>query len=48
MPQDDDSRLHGVTNNLVAHGYGETNFVAINDTQEGRAQNRQVELATEQ
>jgi len=29
---------------LVPHGYGKTNFVATNDTPEGRAQNRRVEL----
>ena len=29
---------------LVPHGYGKTDFVATNDTPEGRAQNRRVEL----
>jgi outer membrane protein OmpA-like peptidoglycan-associated protein len=29
---------------LIPHGYGKTNFVATNDTDEGRAQNRRVEL----
>jgi len=29
---------------LIPHGYGKTNFVASNDTREGRAQNRRVEL----
>jgi OOP family OmpA-OmpF porin len=29
---------------LIPHGYGKTNFVATNDTSEGRAQNRRVEL----
>ena len=29
---------------LIPHGYGKTNFVATNDTEEGRAQNRRVEL----
>jgi OOP family OmpA-OmpF porin len=29
---------------LEAHGYGKTDFVATNDTAEGRAQNRRVEL----
>jgi outer membrane protein OmpA-like peptidoglycan-associated protein len=29
---------------LITHGYGKTNFVATNDTAEGRAQNRRVEL----
>jgi outer membrane protein OmpA-like peptidoglycan-associated protein len=29
---------------LIAHGYGKTDFVATNDTPEGRAQNRRVEL----
>ncbi len=36
-----ESRLH-------SHGYGKTNFVATNDTAEGRAQNRRVELVPEQ
>jgi len=36
-----ESRLH-------PHGYGKTNFVATNDTAEGRAQNRRVELVPEQ
>jgi outer membrane protein OmpA-like peptidoglycan-associated protein len=31
-------------NQLVPRGYGKTNFVASNDTAEGRAQNRRVEL----
>jgi len=35
-------------NRLIAHGYGKTNFVATNDTAEGRAQNRRVELAPQQ
>jgi OOP family OmpA-OmpF porin len=29
---------------LIPHGYGKTDFVASNDTAEGRAQNRRVEL----
>jgi len=29
---------------LAPHGYGKTDFVATNDTAEGRAQNRRVEL----
>jgi outer membrane protein OmpA-like peptidoglycan-associated protein len=29
---------------LIPHGYGKTDFVATNDTPEGRAQNRRVEL----
>lgn len=29
---------------LIPHGFGKTNFVAPNDTDEGRAQNRRVEL----
>ena len=33
---------------LVAHGYGKSDFVASNDTAEGRAQNRRVELVPEQ
>ncbi len=31
-------------NQLVPRGYGKTDFVATNDTAEGRAQNRRVEL----
>jgi outer membrane protein OmpA-like peptidoglycan-associated protein len=31
---------------LSPHGYGKTNFVASNSTEEGRAQNRRVELNT--
>lgn len=35
----------GVNPSMVsAHGYGESNPVASNDTAEGRAQNRRVEL----
>jgi outer membrane protein OmpA-like peptidoglycan-associated protein len=35
---------HGVPGaHLIPHGYGKTNFVAPNDTAEGRAQNRRVE-----
>ena len=33
---------------LIPHGYGKTNFVATNDTPEGRAQNRRVELVPNQ
>ncbi|MGH7923568.1 MAG: OmpA family protein [Candidatus Binatus sp.] len=33
---------------LHPHGYGKTGFVATNDTAEGRAQNRRVELVTAQ
>ena len=33
---------------LIPHGYGETDFVAPNDTPEGRAQNRRVELVPNQ
>ncbi len=29
---------------LIPRGFGKTNFVASNDTDEGRAQNRRVEL----
>ena len=29
---------------LRVYGYGKTDFVATNDTAEGRAQNRRVEL----
>jgi len=36
---------HGVPeSHLIPHGYGKTDFVASNDTPEGRAQNRRVEL----
>ena len=33
---------------LIPHGYGKTDFVATNDTNEGRAQNRRVELVPNQ
>jgi outer membrane protein OmpA-like peptidoglycan-associated protein len=37
---------HGVPeSHLVPRGYGKTDFVASNDSAEGRAQNRRVELA---
>ena len=37
--------LRGVTpDRLIAVGYGETNFVAPNDTPEGRQENRRVEF----
>jgi OOP family OmpA-OmpF porin len=29
---------------LIPHGYGKTDFIATNDTDEGRAENRRVEL----
>jgi outer membrane protein OmpA-like peptidoglycan-associated protein len=32
------------TSRLIPRGFGKTNFVASNDTDEGRAQNRRVEL----
>ena len=32
------------SSHLIAHGYGKIDFVATNDTAEGRAQNRRVEL----
>ena len=36
---------HGIdASRLIPHGYGKTNFVASNDSAEGRAQNRRVEL----
>jgi len=36
---------HGITaSRLIPRGFGKTNFVASNDTDEGRAQNRRVEL----
>ena len=36
---------HGIpSNRLIPQGLGKTNFVATNDTPEGRAQNRRVEL----
>jgi OmpA-OmpF porin, OOP family len=31
-------------NRLIPHGYGKTDFIASNDTSEGRVQNRRVEL----
>ena len=53
-----DRRSRAVTNYLISagipvtqlmvHGYGKTNFVAPNNTAEGRAQNRRVELVPEQ
>jgi outer membrane protein OmpA-like peptidoglycan-associated protein len=33
---------------LTPHGYGKTDFVAPNDTAEGRAQNRRVELVPQE
>jgi OOP family OmpA-OmpF porin len=33
---------------LIPHGYGKSDFVATNDTAEGRAQNRRVELVPNQ
>ena len=33
---------------LIPHGYGKTDFVAPNNTSEGRAQNRRVELVPNQ
>src|ERR1700678_3068597 len=33
---------------LIPHGYGKTDFVATNDTAEGRAENRRVELVPKQ
>ena len=51
-------RANAVTNYLLngginvvrlrVHGYGKTNFVATNDTAEGRAQNRRGELVPEE
>jgi OOP family OmpA-OmpF porin len=34
--------------NLIIQGFGKTDFVAPNDTDEGRAQNRRVELVPQQ
>lgn len=42
-----DNYLHSkgvATGRFIPHGYGETNPVASNDTEEGRAQNRRIEL----
>jgi outer membrane protein OmpA-like peptidoglycan-associated protein len=40
---------HGVSEGrLSAHGFGKTDFVASNSTEEGRAQNRRVELLPSQ
>jgi OOP family OmpA-OmpF porin len=33
---------------LIPHGYGKSDFIATNDTAEGRAQNRRVELVPNQ
>jgi len=33
---------------MIPRGFGKTNFVAANDTPEGRAQNRRVEIAPTQ
>ncbi len=36
---------HGISRSrLITRGFGKTNFIASNDTDEGRAQNRRVEL----
>lgn len=40
---------HGVAEGrMSSHGYGKTDFVASNSTEEGRAQNRRVELVPNQ
>jgi outer membrane protein OmpA-like peptidoglycan-associated protein len=36
---------HGIgSDRLIARGFGATHFVASNDTADGRAQNRRIEL----
>jgi OmpA-OmpF porin, OOP family len=37
-------RVGAPSSPLIPHGYGKTNFVETNDTDEGRAHNRRVEL----
>ncbi|MEC4748929.1 OmpA family protein [Methylomicrobium sp. Wu6] len=37
-------KTKGVTNKLIAHGYGETRPIADNSTEEGRSENRRIEL----
>lgn len=37
-------KMKGVTNKLIAKGYGETQPIADNSTEEGRSENRRVEL----
>ena len=37
-------KMKGVTNKLIAKGYGETQPIADNATEAGRSENRRVEL----
>lgn len=37
-------KTKGVTNSLIAHGYGETQPIADNSTEAGRSENRRIEL----
>ncbi|MGZ5580459.1 MAG: OmpA family protein, partial [Methylobacter sp.] len=37
-------KMKGVTNRLIAKGYGESQPIADNKTEAGRSENRRVEL----